>query len=607
MRFRVLIFISLTCIVVLPVIILTTWVVSDTLKRENDIIKEKHLILAKYLSKTLEQYSSNLRNSFDVVANLRRQKQLQGLPKDYALWQKFDYFCVMNLKNGEMISAIAQQNISCAEQLPVELIEKFTNLVEDGKTVFSPVLKNPKGDPRFYLLRAYGTELLIGAVSTEYIVAQGAALSFGDKGHAAIVDQTGGVISHPRNAWRQSIKNLINVAPVARMVAKETGTTTFYSPALNAQMVTGYTYVPSTGWGVMVPQPLAEIRADTIKVRNALIGISLAGLIAAGLLSWFLSGYLTRTLSSIIQMSKDMAEGDLDARIEMGSGLRPREIDELSVAFNAMAKAIKARDAELDAKSTKLQSSNLNLEKSAKKLERALASAEIANRSKSEFLAAMSHELRTPLTSAIGSMGLLASMTGGKLSADEQELMEIAKRNNETLLRLVNELLDYEKILSGRIELETSPCDIGALTSGVVHDSMGLARSQSVNFVFKEPSGRFFAKVHEYRFEQILNNLLSNAGKFSKAGSDVEISVESDNVNVLVRVTDHGIGIPEAFKPHIFEQFTQVDSSSTRSVGGAGLGLSISKALIEGMGGSIKFETEPNVGSTFYMVFPAHK
>lgn len=230
--------------------------------------------------------------------------------------------------------------------------------------------------------------------------------------------------------------------------------------------------------------------------------------------------------------------------------------------------------------------------------------AENANLAKSEFLSTMSHELRTPLTSSLGSLGLLSSLTADNLSAERGELIEIALRNNKTLLRLVNELLDYEKILSGTLLIETSTHDICDLVSSVAKDLQGYAQAQSTNFVFKEYPTPVYVDLQEYRFAQILSNLLSNAAKFSDPGTDVIISIERKNGFVSVYVKDSGPGIPEKFKERIYEQFTQLDTSSTRKHSGTGLGLAISKALAESMAGKLDFETELGVGSTFSVSFP---
>ena len=229
--------------------------------------------------------------------------------------------------------------------------------------------------------------------------------------------------------------------------------------------------------------------------------------------------------------------------------------------------------------------------------------AEAANQAKTEFLSSMNHELRTPLTSSLGCLGLLKSLMAEDFSKQGQELLDIALRNNQALLRLINELLDYEKILSGTFAIETSPHDICALTSRIVKDLQGYAQTQSINFVFKGHPDPIYADVQEHRFEQILNNLLSNAAKFSEPGNDVEIFITKNSGAIYVNVKDRGPGIPEDFKEKIFEQFTQIDSSSTRKYNGTGLGLTISKALTKSMGGTLGFESEVGVGSTFYVSF----
>ncbi len=236
---------------------------------------------------------------------------------------------------------------------------------------------------------------------------------------------------------------------------------------------------------------------------------------------------------------------------------------------------------------------------------RAVKEAEQANLAKSEFLAAMSHELRTPLTSILGSLGLLTSLMSDSLPEKGRELLEISTRNGDAMLRLVNELLDYEKAISGTMIIEKTVQDLGELTATIVKNSEGYAATQSVTFEYAKPPQTVYAEVQKHRFEQVLSNLLSNAAKFSNPGSIVQISVASVDKTVCVSVKDYGPGIPSAFRNVIFEQFTQMDSSTTREHGGTGLGLSISKVLAEGMGGTLTFDTAVGVGSTFYINLPA--
>ncbi|MGB0682260.1 MAG: sensor histidine kinase [Magnetovibrionaceae bacterium] len=237
-------------------------------------------------------------------------------------------------------------------------------------------------------------------------------------------------------------------------------------------------------------------------------------------------------------------------------------------------------------------------------LSQARKSAEIANRSKSEFLATMSHELRTPLTSALGGLKLIDGLHADKLPEEVKKLVDLAIRNNESLLRLVNELLDFEKVLSGRFSVICQPHDIAAITARVVSENKGYALTQGVSFDLIPPDRPCWAKVDEHRLEQVLNNLLSNAAKFSHEGGHVLVEVSNLRERVQVQVKDKGIGIPERLQKAIFEPFTQVEDVTTRRHKGTGLGLPICKFLVEAMDGEIQMESVEGLGSNFRIVFP---
>ena len=226
-------------------------------------------------------------------------------------------------------------------------------------------------------------------------------------------------------------------------------------------------------------------------------------------------------------------------------------------------------------------------------------------RMKTEFISTVSHELRTPLTSIRGSLGLLAGGVAGVIPDQAKSLIDIAQKNSERLILLVNDILDMEKIESGKMHFNLVPVDLSPLIQQVILSNRGYGEQYKVTYEFESSEKLPQILVDSDRFMQIMANFLSNAAKFSPAGSVISIHALVKADQVRINVTDMGSGIPDTFKDKIFNKFSQADSSDTRSKGGTGLGLSITKALVDSMGGKIGFTSKPGKGSTFYVEFPA--
>lgn len=225
-------------------------------------------------------------------------------------------------------------------------------------------------------------------------------------------------------------------------------------------------------------------------------------------------------------------------------------------------------------------------------------------RLKNEFISTVSHELRTPLTSIRGSLGLIAGGVAGALPERARGMIDIAYKNSERLVRLINDILDIEKIESGKMVFHIKPLELMPLVAQAIEANRAYAEQYQVSFVVTAalPGAKIAGDAD--RMMQVLTNLLSNAAKFSPPGEPVEISVRRVARGIHVGVRDFGPGIPPAFQNRIFQKFAQADSSDTRQKGGTGLGLSIVKAIVEKHGGVIAFDTIPGVGTTFYFELP---
>ncbi len=226
------------------------------------------------------------------------------------------------------------------------------------------------------------------------------------------------------------------------------------------------------------------------------------------------------------------------------------------------------------------------------------------DRMKSEFVSTVSHELRTPLTSIRGSLGLISGGVAGALPDKARSLVEIAKNNCERLIRLINDILDSEKIESGKMQFDLRPLELLPLLEQALADNQGFAAQHKVKLVLQAPRQALRANVDSDRLLQVMANLLSNAIKFSPAEGTVRVLLGRHAGRVRVEVSDDGPGIPEEFRSRIFQKFSQADSSDTRQKGGTGLGLNIVKAMMERMDGSIGFASRVNVGTTFHFELP---
>jgi PAS domain S-box-containing protein len=225
-------------------------------------------------------------------------------------------------------------------------------------------------------------------------------------------------------------------------------------------------------------------------------------------------------------------------------------------------------------------------------------------RIKDEFVATVSHELRTPLTSIAGSLGLLVGGAAGNLSAPAARLLQIAYSNSQRLVRLINDILDIEKIESGKATFDVRPVELLSLVEQAIDANRGFADGFGVALRLDPQSVPATSRADADRITQVITNLLSNAIKFSPENGEVVVAIEKRDGMVRVAVRDHGPGIPEAFKPRIFEKFAQAAPSHAPGKQGSGLGLNIVKQIVEAHGGAVAFDMPADGGTVFYVDLP---
>jgi HAMP domain-containing protein len=422
MKLRTLIFVALILVSVLPVGILAYWQNQTANDNEFSVVENQHKVIAKNLVIALERYSADLRSAFRLtVENLHHAHLVEGLQQHLSELY-FKHICSIDL-DGNI------QRVQCALACPQD--PQFSKSVllaisdtlraarsHPGEIYFSPITFNPGGQPAIYLLsRMADGNIAIGEVAPDYFIELQRGVAFGEKGHAAIVDQAGRVIAHPRQSWTDSIKDLSNISVVQKMMNGESGVTRFYSPAAKADMVAGFNVVAGPGWGVMVPQPQSEIYLNAQRISKAALTIALLGICVAAFLGWWISGIISRPMQLLADAAQSVARGDLSAKVHLTDKLRPREMERLERSFNQMIDDVGRKNTVL-----------VNL----------AHEAVISNNHKSAFISSLNHELRTPMNAVLGFAQMLEINEREPLSENQKSAVEHILRNGNHLLELID-------------------------------------------------------------------------------------------------------------------------------------------------------------------------
>ncbi len=279
--------------------------------------------------------------------------------------------------------------------------------------------------------------------------------------------------------------------------------------------------------------------------------------------------------------------------------------EQAAIAINnaRLINALEEREERLGAQNEILATQNRELEINRQQIERQNLQLIEAARLKSQFLATMSHELRTPMNAVIGFAQVLLRQRTATLNPTQVDMVERILNNGKNLLALINDILDLSKIEAGRLELKLEEFDLVKLISATIAELRPLADQKQLPLIFHSQLDEPKVVNDSTRVRQVLVNLLSNAIKFTETGT-VEVTLDQTSTQVIIKVKDTGVGIAESELEHIFEEFRQVDQSTTRQHGGTGLGLAITRSLVNMMQGVIAVESQLEQGSTFIVRLP---
>ncbi len=339
-RMRTFLFLVLAFIAVVPAAVFGLWPHTNVLEKEIAEVSRRNLLVARNMSLSLSHYERNIRSLFQFFSKASVSGNDAFGGTDSLDTFHFRHICISHLDDPRVIFNALSHHVSCPGEFSRPRFEFFKRRARDGEVAYTPVMEGPGGQPAIYLVMRLNGYLAVGAVDTGFLVDLARSVVFGKRGHAAVVDHTGRVIAHPNPNWVEERKDISKVGPVKLMMAGETGVSRFFSPAANMDMVAGYTVVPFSGWGIMVPIPTRELDDKIFDTKLLALGVLLLGLLIASVLAWWLAGVTSRPLTAVARAARSMTGGARGVRVPEPGGLRLREPSELAHAFNAMADSV---------------------------------------------------------------------------------------------------------------------------------------------------------------------------------------------------------------------------------------------------------------------------
>lgn len=481
----------------------------------------------------------------------------------------------------------------------------------ESRAYYGPVYFFGDTEP-FMTLATRGTgrapDVIVAEVNLRFIWDLVTGIRVGNTGKAYVVDRMGVLIAHP-DLWRALQRSDLSGHADVRAALDGIGPPSggLVKEDLSGQRVLStYATVPSLGWLVFVELPLTEAYAPiyaSVGRSTFLLVILLAG---AVLVSLFLSRRMTVPIQMLTQGAKRIGSGDLGQRLAIKTG---DELEALGDQFNRMAAHLRESYATLERKvverTSELEKARDHALAEHDAAERARTAAVAANETKSRFLAVVSHELRTPLN---GVMGMLQLLNDGGLGETQRRHLATAAASGETLIALVDAVLEYARLEASTEMLETRDFRLDQLIEAAADLLRPQAIGKGLTFDLACDAAVNTA-VHgdPVRLNRILLNLIGNAIKFTPSGGiglSARAERHDDHVLLRISVRDTGIGIAPDLHERIFEDFVQADDSIARRFGGTGLGLAIARRLARLMRGELTVVSAPGAGSTFTLEVP---
>jgi signal transduction histidine kinase/DNA-binding response OmpR family regulator len=471
----------------------------------------------------------------------------------------------------------------------------FKQIIESGKPLLgnpgiSAATRRPVVPYAVPILSHKGTVrgVILGSISLSTLKQTITPLRPGSHALSSLLDRRNGGIILAHSDTKQVLQPVSGkVEAITQLLRGERGAVETKNNASEVTLIS-FAPVPYLPWSIMISQPSSEVFAPVTDAARDSTILMAAMLLVTVLSAASLVRHVTQPLAELREAASSFSAGDLSRRVKL---IRKDELGELGHAFNQMAAALAKRSAEVESANRELQEQNRVVQQ--------------ANRLKSEFLANMSHELRTPLNAIIGFAQLMHDGKVGVVSSAHEEYLGHILDSARHLLQLINDVLDLAKVESGKMEFNPEPVNLTKLITEIRQILQTLSASKRLQVDLEVSPAVEQLVIDPAKLKQVLYNYLSNAIKFTQEEGRIAVRAQPEGASYFrLEVEDTGIGIGAEDFGKLFVEFQQLEGAMTKRHQGTGLGLALTKKIVEAQGGRVGAQSILGRGSTFYAILP---
>ncbi len=599
---------------VVMLLISSGWHLFSNVRTQQRAISSNQHLIAQDAALGVRSFIQEKFNALDTAiqltdpTTLSQTEQRQILQSLLGLQPSFKRLVLLDAKDRILMQA-SRHSLEAAGQLDPQLLAAALNEIQKGNRFISavyidPITSEPLVTMAAPVLDVFGdfSGTLVAEVNLKFMWDLVDSLTVGETGYAYVVDKDGNLLAFGDASQVLKGDNVGHIEAVRSFIQTpsslhDTAVST-YQGITGATVVGSYVPLETPDWAVVAELPWDEAYQEIIWGVALSVAITLAMALLAGVVGMYLAHRLAVPLINLMHTATRIAQGERELQAATDGA---QEVVSLAIAFNSMTTQLRQT---LEGLEQRVAQRTADLQHANQELSRAKQIAEEANDLKTRFLANMSHELRTPLNAILNFTRFLSKERYGSLSERQQELQQRILANADHLLGLINDILDLAKIEAGRIELFCEEVDLVPVLQGVMATAVGLTKDKQLTLELEAPEELPLVQVDKTRIRQVLLNLLSNAAKFTPHGGITVRAQVTAEQTIRIDVIDTGIGIAPEHQALIFEEFRQVQSDLQREYQGTGLGLPISKRLVEMHGGHMGMISTFGEGSTFFFTLP---